>query len=278
MLQYLQKIHNIIDAIEKTRKITSSKPNQTLSAFISPDFDLIKLELEDTEDLITHWLLLKPDDNSLAKKFNILEYSMPPGLIFNPANSLPDHAEEMMKHVNRLSYFTNGLTFIDMYACVVEPVLKSSRDTYRVLKYRDKIYIRVSFHPSAINQDDLVIEFIGPRELTSGMQEKYRDNKDNWDSEAGLYFNLKKVLDVQDFPEQIEGMVSEKDCDICMHYRDKNDLAPLFTCNNMSCNIQFHHSCIIKWWAMQKTSNLFHGVVKGQCPNCKTFFELNKRY
>ncbi|XP_063702752.1 E3 ubiquitin-protein ligase Fancl [Culicoides brevitarsis] len=273
MLQkFIEKEEKLIKDIRATREIIPRNPSQSLRIYRSHSSFTVKLEIHDSDENCLHFLVLQLDDVGI--RYKIKRHSLPHGVLFNSLNTLSEYAEEFLRHIARLSYFMNGFRLLDLQATVVEPQHKSLSDKYRIFLLRERIFVKISFEPAtASSYEDLKVKFIGPQEQIIDLEKNLK--QENADGYSNLYQNLLKILEVDRFPENF--LASEhKNCAICMEYLDENDKTPIYCCNNLMCDINFHHECILKWWLNLKTSNNFHDVVKGECPNCKTFLEVNK--
>lgn len=187
---------------------------------------------------------------------------------------------------------------MDNTCCVIEP-LKATRkvntianfciilylnfipifqECYRVIKYIDKVYVLIKLSPLH-PLDDVTLSFIGPEYLLKPIRETYEKNKklsEGYDNE-GFLRHICNLMNILYFPELHEGMPTEKDCAICLDYRDESTRAPFCFCENAKCQGVFHASCLQKYIEDKQHVVIFFNLVSGPCPMpyCGAYFKID---
>lgn len=149
---------------------------------------------------------------------------------------------------------------------------------YRIIKHSDKVFLVLHLNPRH-TLDDILITFIGPEYKVKPIRETYEINKKNspgYDNE-GFLRHILNLIELKYFLEQAEGMQTEKECSICLEYRDDLQKAPLIYCEREACEGAFHESCLQKFIADKREKMLVCEVVIGPCPmlHCGSIFRFN---
>lgn len=118
-------------------------------------------------------------------------------------------------------------------------------------------------HPA----DDILIRFIGPEYITKPLQAEYEKRKKISEGYCNEGF-VKHILNLLNLRHFIgtEAMHTEKECAICLEYRDEFHHAPVNTCENSNCSESFHSTCL-KTFSEDRLNKLkFFNIVTIDCP------------
>uniref|UniRef100_A0A182JMK0 RING-type domain-containing protein n=1 Tax=Anopheles atroparvus TaxID=41427 RepID=A0A182JMK0_ANOAO len=239
---------------------------------ISFDHSFSQIEITGFESNSMHSLVLH---RTTGLQFKVTKHTLPElavSEVFKRQTTLQRHVQVFVNMLDQLEEFYNNLNTIDELCYVVLPVQIDTKTTYRVFKYNQKVFFKISLHPLQPSAVDIV--FIGPTRQVAELRGKYDEKQDEWDPECNVYTNLLRIFDIIAFPmrptEQTEnGTNNDENCGICMAYRDEHSRIPIISCDNDKCSLIFHIRCLKEWFSMQRESKQFFSISIGHCPYCK---------
>ncbi|XP_058121419.1 uncharacterized protein LOC131263267 [Anopheles coustani] len=239
---------------------------------VSFDKNLTRIEITGFDAANTHSLALQ---RTVEEQFKVINYTLPELAvteIFKRQTTIHRHVQVFMDMLDQLEEFYNNLNTIDELCYVVLPMRIDTKTTYRVFKYNQKVFLKISLHPLQPEAVDLV--FIGPTKQVADLREIYNEKQDEWDPECNVYTNLLRIFDIIAFPmrptDQVDdGTNNEENCGICMGYRDDQNRIPIISCDNDKCSSIFHIDCLKEWFSTQRESKQFFTISIGHCPYCK---------
>ncbi|XP_058811608.1 E3 ubiquitin-protein ligase FANCL isoform X2 [Topomyia yanbarensis] len=207
-------------------------------------------------------------------EFRVTEHTLPdlgPSIeLFKWNASIEMHTTSFVQLLDQLDEFYANLHKIDELCHVVDPLEIDNRTTWRIVKFSQKIFLKLTLHP--LQPSSIVVTFIGPSKEIEYLRELYDEKIENWDPESDVYTNLLRTLEIMSFPmrNQDEGVDSDAiNCGICMSYRDDHNMIPIVSCDNDKCLLIFHVGCIKKWFLSLVQSKTFFNISIGTCPYCK---------
>lgn len=197
------------------------------------------------------WILTA---HNLPNRINLLEIGKP--------TTLKRAVECCEMAIENLDEFYELLESFDAFE-IVEPRIKSSKDTWRIIKFYNT-YAKIELQ-NPMNVKDATVTFYGKTDDIQKMTELYNNQQECGEDNVYLkFYYLKYEFDGSDSNEK-------SDCGICLDFYDDLNHCPLIFCEK--CPQAFHSSCLSHHL---KVSNLrILNVAIGECPYCKFKIQVN---
>ncbi|XP_049299646.1 E3 ubiquitin-protein ligase FANCL, partial [Anopheles funestus] len=233
---------------------------------------LTHVEFISFEDRGNHSLALQRIGGEL---FKVTQHTLPELAVsemFKRQTTLQRHVQVFMDTLEQLEEFYNNLSTIDELCYVILPATIDTKTTYRIFKYDQKVFLKISLHP--LQPAAVDIAFFGPTKQVANLREIYDEKQDDWDPECNVHTNLVRIFNIIAFPMRPAGNLSEsvqtneENCGICMNYHDADDRVPIISCDNEQCNLIFHIHCLKEWFSTQRESKKIFTISIGNCPYC----------
>uniref|UniRef100_A0A182YP25 Uncharacterized protein n=1 Tax=Anopheles stephensi TaxID=30069 RepID=A0A182YP25_ANOST len=210
--------------------------------------------------------------------FKVVQHTLPEQAVsemFKRQTTLQRHVQVFLDTLDQLEEFYTNLSTIDELCYVILPAAIDTRTTYRIFKYDQKVFLKLSLHP--LQPAAVDIAFFGPTKQVAKLREVYDERQDDWDPECNVYTNLLRIFNIIAFPmrptvcdQSSNGLQTGEDssCGICMNYHDADDRVPIISCDNEQCTLIFHIHCLKEWFATQRESKKIFTISIGNCPYC----------
>ncbi|XP_068618632.1 E3 ubiquitin-protein ligase FANCL isoform X2 [Battus philenor] len=154
----------------------------------------------------------------------------------------------------------------------MEPLYPTYRDDYRKILIDDRTWLHVEVTPDGGATN---INLIGQSEP---WHDKLHTGLLNWDHDKDIVENIMSIFDLSGFPSEFPEVALKPDsdviekqiCGICL----SNELpdtpgVPQPLCQNNSCGVYFHRSCLYEWLIANAGGRPpAFGVATGTCPTC----------
>lgn len=183
---------------------------------------------------------------------------------FEKAINLQESVRTYIRLLDNLQPFYMSLQVLDDICVVGEPKAITTKTNWRLVKYSNKIFIKVEFI-NPMNIDEASITFHGCTNSVKEMTEMYNSNCEDYEDE-NIYNKLLKVFGIPYFPASDEDCI---DCSICLSYRCENNRCPIICCDNDKCDSTFHISCLDNYLKVKKHQKIL-SVCISECPFCKS--------
>uniref|UniRef100_A0A4Y0BGL4 RING-type domain-containing protein n=1 Tax=Anopheles funestus TaxID=62324 RepID=A0A4Y0BGL4_ANOFN len=292
ILQVNKYVQNLLATLDSTNTLpngTTSAPYQDTTALTNLALELLSIqqqcgckvafnktlthvEFTSFEDRGNHSLALQRIGGEL---FKVTQHTLPELAvceIFKRQTTLQRHVQVFMDTLEQLEEFYNNLSTIDELCYVILPATIDTKTTYRIFKYDQKVFLKISLHP--LQPAAVDIAFFGPTKQVANLREIYDEKQDDWDPECNVHTNLVRIFNIIAFPMRPAGNLSEsvqtneENCGICMNYHDADDRVPIISCDNEQCNLIFHIHCLKEWFSTQRESKKIFTISIGNCPYC----------
>ncbi|XP_021693824.1 E3 ubiquitin-protein ligase FANCL [Aedes aegypti] len=260
---------NVDSVLKVFQQLESVKRDHGCKIFTNSDVS--KLKLSGFKSIDAHYLeMVRISDID----FQVTSHSLPDlgssVELFKWHASPAAHAVSFVQILDQLEEFYSNLHTLDELCHVVEPVNVDTRSTWRIIKFNQKVFLKITLHP--LQPASVVVAFLGPTIEIEYLRELYNAKLDDWDPESDVYTNLLRIFEIMAFPMRIE--LTGKDdeaiqCGICMSYRDDQNKIPIISCDNEKCSLIFHIGCLKEWFMSLKDSRTFFAISVGTCPYCK---------
>uniref|UniRef100_A0A2A4K5A6 RING-type domain-containing protein n=1 Tax=Heliothis virescens TaxID=7102 RepID=A0A2A4K5A6_HELVI len=226
------------------------------------------------------------EDDELRQHEIKLQYKGPKNLVISdiklPHSSIHERefaciieiAELFNQNVKELARYFYELENIDEFCTVMEPIIKSFKDNYRRIFLDDRTWLHVEVTPEGFATN---IHLVGQSEC---WHNKLQAGLLNWDHDNNIVDNIMAIFDFSQFPQpmsstsELSKMNNEDDnlaaCGICLstNVPDVPGL-PLPLCQNSSCGVYYHRTCLYQWLvACAGSRPPAFGVANGSCPTC----------
>ncbi|XP_058448405.1 E3 ubiquitin-protein ligase FANCL [Malaya genurostris] len=285
IFEYMDKLIQFLDR-HKLHSTENSIPNITayLNLFkqlekikeeyackIFTDSNLCHFKLSEFEQYENHRLEMV---RISPTEFKVTDHSLPnfgaSNQLFKGHSSIEMHTISFVHLLDQLDEFYANLHKIDELCYVVDPSVIDTRTTWRIIKFSQKVFLKLIFHP--LQPSSIVVNFFGPSKEVEYLRELYDDKIEDWDPESDVYTNLLRTLEIMSFPmrnqdDTVDGETSN--CGICLTYRDDHERIPIVSCDNDKCLQIFHISCLKGWLLSLARSKMFFSISIGTCPYCK---------
>nr|XP_019545618.2 uncharacterized protein LOC109416103 [Aedes albopictus] len=278
MLQYLDKYQetstervdlNVDSVLKIFKQLETVKHDHGCKIFSNSDVS--KIKLSGFKAIDANFLEMERISDG---DFQVTSHSLPDlGSsieLFKWHASPEAHAAAFVQILDQLDEFYSNLHTLDELCHVVEPVDIDTRTTWRIIKFNQKVFLKITLHP--LQPASVVVAFLGPTAEIEYLRELYNTKLEDWDPESDVYTNLLRIFEIMAFPMRIEpgGLDDEgSQCGICMSYRDDRNKIPIISCDNEKCSLIFHIGCLKEWFMSLKDSRTFFAISVGTCPYCK---------
>ncbi|XP_055679924.1 E3 ubiquitin-protein ligase FANCL [Lutzomyia longipalpis] len=196
----------------------------------------------------------------------VLTHSLPslPGEMFWKIGSIESHMSRFRILLGQIGEFYTNLHTIDELCFVVGPGKITTKTTYRIIKFNEKIFLKIKLDPLVPSQISLA--FIGPIAKVEPLRGIYNEKIADWDNEMDVHKNLLRMYDLIYFP--MRGDEEETPCSICFEYAQGKTI-PIISCDNTKCNVIFHLQCLREYFDTLRGSKTMFTLAMGQCPFCR---------
>ncbi|KAL0127218.1 hypothetical protein PUN28_005488 [Cardiocondyla obscurior] len=163
---------------------------------------------------------------------------------------------------------------IDENCWVIDPPEPNKSHMYRRIHLSQSISVTITINPLSPTAVP-TITFSGSDNEVKRQKDEVSNNIHNWNQECNIIENLKKLLNMYEFPEQqdslddVKGIISNCECGICFSEKSETDKLPDKICNNIKCMKHFHSACLSKWLQTNAGNQVVFGYIHGNCPHCK---------
>ncbi|XP_050072652.1 uncharacterized protein LOC126560740 [Anopheles maculipalpis] len=210
--------------------------------------------------------------------FKVVQHTLPEHSVseqFKRQTTLQRHVQVFLDTLEQLEEFYSNLSTIDELCYVILPPAIDTKTTFRIFKYDQKVFLKLSLHPLQPSAVD--IGFFGPTKQVAKLREIYDEKQDDWDPECNIYTNLLRIFNIIAFPmrptvgdpfDSLQQANEDNNCGICMNYHDADERVPIISCDNEQCNLIFHINCLKEWFDTQRESKKIFTISIGNCPYC----------
>lgn len=215
---------------------------------------------------------IKEDTNhSIQLKYEkslwrIVDHQLPLRKAFDKVSTnLLDSVTRYMMLLDNLEPFYKSVQTLDEICNVGEPSIITSKTNWRLVKFSNKIFIKIEFlNPLCI--EELSVTFHGCTNTVREMTETYnaRSTSDFYEDES-IYHKLLRIFELPYFPATDEDCI---ECAICLSYHCENNRCPIVRCENDKCDSFFHLGCLEKYLKVQDHIKILSLCI-GECPFCK---------
>ncbi|XP_026731433.1 E3 ubiquitin-protein ligase FANCL isoform X1 [Trichoplusia ni] len=263
---------DLID-LELLHEIETIVKNGNTSVYFGKTLRDLKLMIED-EEFRKHEMFIQYKS---PKKLIILSANLPLSSMQNLEFGCINEIIEIFKqHVNDLAKYFYELDNIDQCCTVMEPQNATYKDEYRRIFLDDRTWLHIEVTLEGLGTN---IHLVGQSEYWNN---KLQSGLLNWDHDKNIVDNIITIFDISQFPEPtstVPGhLCSEADgaklttivCGICL-CTDLPEIPglPLPLCQNSSCGVYYHRSCLYEWLvACAGNRPPAFGVATGACPTC----------
>ncbi|KAJ8713454.1 hypothetical protein PYW07_013824 [Mythimna separata] len=234
----------------------------------------IKIVIEDDE-LRKHELYLQYKG---PKKLLITTVKLPRSSMHNQEyGCIKDIIETFRQNVIELARYFYELENMDQSCTIMEPVNQSFKDDYRRIFLDDRTWLHVEVTPEGLATN---IHLVG---VSEQWHNKLQAGLLNWDHDKNIVDNIMTIFDLSQFPQPSSKQLDQHKMDIeenstensvvcgiclCSDLPDASGL-PLPLCQNPSCGVYYHRSCLYQWLvACAGNRPPAFGVANGGCPTC----------
>uniref|UniRef100_A0A182M860 Ubiquitin-like domain-containing protein n=1 Tax=Anopheles culicifacies TaxID=139723 RepID=A0A182M860_9DIPT len=162
------------------------------------DKTLMHIELTNFHSGGNHCLNLQRIGGEL---FKVAHHTLPElavGEIVKRQTTLQRHVQVFLDTLEQLEEFYSNLSTIDELCFVILPATIDTKTTYRIFKYDQKVFLKISLHP--LQPAAVDIAFFGPTKQVAKLREIYDEKQDDWDPECNVYTNLVRIFNIIAFP------------------------------------------------------------------------------
>ncbi|XP_059611563.1 E3 ubiquitin-protein ligase FANCL [Phlebotomus argentipes] len=267
------ELDEILDSVKRFDKLLENLESLEKSGHnVKVTADYSKIKINGISENEHHYLEFAVTDKAQVK---VTEHSLPPQLekMFWKIGSIESHLANFNALLEQLNEFYDNMHTIDELCFIVGPANITTKTTSRIIKFNEKIFLKISIDPLIPSQVALV--FIGPIAEVEPLREIYNEKIADWDVEMDVHKNLLRMYDLIYFPMREDDV--ETPCNICFDYLQGNTI-PIIRCDNDKCDVIFHLQCLKHYFATLPSSKTMFTVAMGQCPFCRvkltTFLEL----
>ncbi|CAD0200796.1 unnamed protein product [Chrysodeixis includens] len=263
---------DLID-VEILQEIEAIANNGNTGVFFGKTLKDFKLIIED-EELRKHEIFIQ---YKCPKKLIILSANLPLSSMQNlEFGCLNEIIETFKQYVIELAKYFYELENIDQCCAIMEPQNASYKDEYRRIFLDDRTWLHIEVTPEGLGSN---IHLVGQSEY---WHNKLQSGLLNWDHDKNIVDNIMTIFDISEFPvptsrvpehlsmEADGTMVTSIVCGICL-CADLPEIPglPLPLCQNSSCGVYYHRSCLYEWLvACAGSRPPAFGVATGACPTC----------
>lgn len=197
-------------------------------------------------------------------------------LRWSTSSRLKDVVHQFHEHLKNLQEFWDTLDDIDNTLLVVDPKQPSRAVSSRQIQLGNECFIVFSINvhsPRSLPE----CRFLGPNSLANSLRKTWRRNSKQWMKDIPFSENLARVLE-QSLPKPVcsQNQQHQVECGICYAQNLPVDdelgansgSSPDYTCDNSSCNRDFHSVCLADWLRSITTTRQSFDVLFGNCPYC----------
>uniref|UniRef100_A0A182SI40 RING-type domain-containing protein n=1 Tax=Anopheles maculatus TaxID=74869 RepID=A0A182SI40_9DIPT len=211
---------------------------------------LMQVEFSSFDGRGDHCLALSRITGAL---FKVVRHTLPEQAVsemFKRQTTQQRHVQVFLDTLEQLEEFYSNLSTIDELCYVILPAAIDTKTTYRIFKYDQKVFLKLTLHPLQAAAVD--IAFFGPTKQVAKLREIYDEKQGDWDPECNVYTNLLRIFNILAFPmrptagDQSDSLQASEDssCGICMNYHDAEARVPIISCDNEQCSLIFHVQCL----------------------------------
>uniref|UniRef100_A0A1B0D3S4 Uncharacterized protein n=1 Tax=Phlebotomus papatasi TaxID=29031 RepID=A0A1B0D3S4_PHLPP len=255
-----EEMFNQLDFLEKSGNV------------VEMSSDCTKIRMSGMSGNEQHFLEFAVSDRAQVK---VTDHSLPalPGEMFWKIGTIESHMASFQSFLGQLVEFYDNMHTIDELCFVVGPPEITTKTTHRIIKFSEKIFLKISIDPLIPSQ--ISLNFIGPIAKVEPLREIYNEKIADWDSEMDVHKNLLRMYDMIYFPMKENDV--ETPCNICFDYLQGSSI-PIISCDNTKCNVIFHLQCLKNYFVTLRSSKTMFTLAMGQCPFCRekltTFLQL----
>lgn len=166
--------------------------------------------------------------------------------------------------LDNLEPYYKSLQILDEICIIGEPVVITSRTNWRLVKFSNKIFIKIEFlNPLCI--EEISVTFHGCTSTVKEMTEIYNTKVAEDEEDESIYQKLLRIFELPYFPATDEDCI---ECSICLSYHCEKNRCPIIRCENLKCDSFFHLGCLEKYLKTQSHIKILSLCI-GECPFCK---------